>query len=287
MLPLSELFVQVYVMVDDAVGSGVLAIPVRPGPAPACSDAEVLTLALVRHLLGRRSERVFLTEVRQAWSHYFPHVPAQSEFNRRVRWLWGAFEQLRQHLVAAVPPDPWQQLDTSALPVKHVSRHRRAHHWEGPNGLTAGVGRDAAHGEWFFGFRLAVRTDLGTRLVRTWGIVPAAVDERRVGTALLEGATCTDLLLDRGFVSSAWAAEQAEQGRRVTLAPSRAERRRLPPALRRPVAALRNRIETTLGEITDVVGLALARHGAKTFWGLLTRTAATLLAHTLLRLARV
>src|ERR671927_339077 len=85
----------------------------------------------------------------------------------------------------------------------------------------------------------------------------------------------------------AWAAEQAQHGRRVTLAPSQAERRRLPTALRRPVAVLRNRIETTLGEITDVVGLGLARHGAKTFWGLLTRTAATLLAHTLLRLALV
>ena len=149
------------------------------------------------------------------------------------------------------------------------------------------MGRDAAHGAWCFGFRLAVRTDLGTRLVRAWGIVPAAVDERVVGTALLEGAACTDLLLDRGFVSGAWAAEQAQHGRRVTLAPSPAERRRLPAALRRPVAGWRNRIETTLGEITDVVGLGLARHGAKTFWGLLTRTAATLLAHTLLRLALV
>jgi hypothetical protein len=29
--------------------------------------------------------------------------------------------------------------------------------------------------------------------------------------------------------------------------------------------------------------LELARHGAHTFWGLLTRTAATIAAHTLLR----
>jgi hypothetical protein len=53
------------------------------------------------------------------------------------------------------------------------------------------------------------------------------------------------------------------------------------------VAALRNRIETTLGEITEGDGLRLARHGAHTFWGLLTRTAATLLAHTWLRLGWV
>jgi hypothetical protein len=62
----------------------------------------------------------------------------------------------------------------------------------------------------------------------------------------------------------------------------RADRQRLPAAVRRPVAALRNRIETTTGEITERLGLA--RHRARTVWGLLARTAATILAHTLLRL---
>ena len=42
-----------------------------------------------------------------------------------------------------------------------------------------------------------------------------------------------------------------------------------------------NRIETTFKEITDQ--MELAWHGAHTFWGLLTRTAATIAAHTLLR----
>lgn len=55
--------------------------------------------------------------------------------------------------------------------------------------------------------------------------------------------------------------------------------------MRRPVAVLRHRSETTTGEIT--VALGLDRHGAKTVWGLLTRTAGTILAHTLTRLALV
>jgi hypothetical protein len=41
-------------------------------------------------------------------------------------------------------------------------------------------------------------------------------------------------------------------------------------------------VETSLGEITEQLGPV--RHHAKTFWGLLARTAATLLAHTLIRL---
>ncbi len=43
--------------------------PARPGPAPACSDAELLAIAQVRHLLGRRSEAGFLAEVARDWAH--------------------------------------------------------------------------------------------------------------------------------------------------------------------------------------------------------------------------
>jgi hypothetical protein len=257
MMPLADLFVHVFVLVDDALRAGLVPVPRRTEPAPACSDAEV----------------------RQDWAHYFPHLPAQSEFTRRVRWLWGAFEDLRQHVVSQLPEDAWQQLDTTALPVKHPSRVRGPDGWHGPGNLHAGFGRDAAHGEWFYGFRLALRTDLVSRLVRAWGIVPAAMDERAVADALLEGTRPRGLLLDRGFAGQAWRAMQQARNTQVVLTPSRTERKLLPTAVRRPVAVLRNRIETTNGELTEQLGLA--RHGAKTFWGLLTRVAATILAHTL------
>ena len=282
MMPVIDLFVQVYVLVGDAVKSRAVVIPRRPGPDPACSDAEVLTVTVVRHVLGRPSERGFLAEVRREWPGLFPHLPHQSEFNRRARWLWGACELVRQHVLATVPEDTWQQIDTTALPVKHPSRVRGADRWDGPADLHAGFGRDAAHGEWFYGFRLGLRTDLGTRVIRAWEIAPAAVDERAVADDLLGSTAPPGLLLDRGFVGRAWATDQAHRGTSVVLAHSRAQRHALPRAVRRPVAALRNRIETTIGELTDALGLA--RHRAKTFWGLLTRTAASILAHTLIRL---
>ena len=234
MMPLADLFVHVFVLVDDALLAGIVPVPRRPGPAPACSDAEVLTIALVRHLLRRPSERAFLAEVRQDWAHYFPHLPAQSEFNRRVRWLWGAFEYLRRHVVSQLPEDAWQQLDTTALPVKHPSRVRGPDGWHGPGDLHAGFGRDAAHGEWFYGFRLALRTDLGSRLVRAWGIVPAAVDERQVADDLLEGTQPSGLLLDRGFAGQAWRDTQGTRGIQVVLMPSRTERRCAIASRRRP-----------------------------------------------------
>jgi DDE family transposase len=278
MIALADLFVHVYVLIDDALLRGAVPVPTRPGPIPACSDAEVLSIAVVRHLLGRPSERAFLAEVRADWSHDFPHLPRQSEFNRRVRWLWGACELLRQQIVRSWPEDGWQQIDTTAVPVKHPSRVRGLDQWDGPADLRAGFGWDGAHHEWFYGFRLALRTELGSRLVRAWSLVPAAVNERRVADTLLTEAA-TGLLLDRGFAGREWVGQHRAHGLRVLLTPSAAERRTVARAVRRPIARLRNRIETTTGELTDRLGLA--RHGAKSFWGLVTRTAATILAHTL------
>ena len=54
----------------------------------------------------------------------------------------------------------------------------------------------------------------------------------------------------------------------------------MPPMMLKVIAEWRNRIETTFSEITD--RMELARHGAHSFWGLLTRTVATIAAHTLL-----
>jgi Transposase DDE domain len=226
MLPTEVLFVYVYVLVDDAIGSRAITIGARQGPAPACSDAELLAIALVRHLLGRRSEAGFLAEVARDWAHLFPKLPHQSQANRRIRWLWGAFEQLRAMLAARLPEDGCQQVDTTALPVKHTSRVRGADGWTGPgNDLAARFGRDAAHAEWFYGFGLAIKTDLGSRIIRAWSIVPAAVNEREIAVDLLDaGPSPPDLLADKGFNGQAFAAQLAARGTAVLVPPAKGQR---------------------------------------------------------------
>jgi Transposase DDE domain len=284
MLPTEDLFVYVYVLVDDAISARAVAIAPRPGPAPACTDAELLAIALVRHLLGRRSEAGFLAEVARDWRHLFPKLPHQSEANRRIRWLWDAFEQLRAMLAARRPADDCQQAGTTALPVKHTCRVRGSDGWTGPgNDLAARFGRDAAHAEWFYGFRLAIKADLGSRIIRAWSIVPAAVNEREVAADLLEaGPAPRDLLADKGFAGQAFAAQLAAQGTAVLVPPAKDQRASMPTILLKVIAQWRNPIEATFGEITEQMGPT--RHGAHTFWGLLTRTAATIAAHTLMRL---
>ena len=99
--------------------------------------------------------------------------------------------------------------------------------------------------------------------------------------SLEAGPPPRDLLCDKGFNGKAFAARQAARGTAVLVPPTRDQRRSMPAILQKIIAEWRNRIETAFGEITDLIGLA--RHGAHTFWGLLTRTAATIAAHTLMR----
>lgn len=44
MLPIQDLFVHCYTLVDDLILSGQVAIPRRPGPVAGCSDAEVMAI---------------------------------------------------------------------------------------------------------------------------------------------------------------------------------------------------------------------------------------------------
>ena len=52
---------------------------------------------------------------------------------------------------------------------------------------------------------------------------------------------------------------------------------------RRYRLALRGELGEPFGFLFEGMQMELARHGVHTFWGLLTRTAATIAAHTLLR----
>ena len=103
-------------------------------------------------------------------------------------------------------------------------------------------------------------------MVRAWGIVPAAVNERDVAEDLLgTGPPPRDLLADKGFRGAAFAAGQAARGTAILIPPAKGQRHAMPPILRKIIAEWRNRIETTFGEITDL--MELARHGACTLLG--------------------
>jgi hypothetical protein len=249
-------------------------------------DQALIALALAREFLERRSERAWRAEVMADWRHLFPVVPQQSGWNRRTRWLWGAFEALRAFWLRPVPiaPGGWEAIDTAPLPIRHPSRARgtTSCDWAGPaDQLVAGFGFCAALSRWFYGFRLGLRIGLTDGLIRGWAIVPAAVDERRVADGLLERERDLHLLTDQGFRSARWARDGQETlNVRLLLAPSQRERAAptRPDAVRAFIATFRNRIEAVNDTLKD--RFHLEAHAATHFWGLLTRTAAKIAAAT-------
>lgn len=163
MVSTQDRFVHCYTLTDDLIVSGQVVTPARPGPKPECSDAEIIAIVLVRHLLHRRSESGFLTEIRRDHAGLFPRLLHHSQFNRRARWLWGAFEQVRAAVACLVPADDWGQIDTSALPVKHPSAG---------GGRTPGAARTAcAPGSGATRRTVSGSTGSGSRPAPTWAHV--------------------------------------------------------------------------------------------------------------------
>jgi hypothetical protein len=63
-----------------------LRIP-RPGPAGEITDAELIALAVAQAATGLCSDRQFLGMVGRLLPGWFPHLPDQSQYNRRLRRL--------------------------------------------------------------------------------------------------------------------------------------------------------------------------------------------------------
>ncbi len=294
MVPTEDWLIRLYVAVDTWwQGEGRGQIPKRPAPAPVMSAPERLTLALARKFLERRSERAWRAEVVADWRHLFPAGPTPSEWNRRTRWRWGAFEALRAFWLRPVPiaPGGREAIDTAPLPIKHASRVRgmaggTSCAWAGPaDQLVARFGSCAALDRWCSGFRLGLRIGLTDGLIRGWAIVPAAVDERRVADGLLEGERDSHLLTDQGFRSATWARDGNETlNVHVLLAPSKRDRAAptRPDTPRAFIATFRNRIEAINETLKD--RFHLEAHAAKQFGGLLTRTAAKIATATFAKL---
>lgn len=63
-----------------------LSIP-RPGPSGLITDHELIALAVAQAVSGLPSDRQFLGMVRRLLPGWFPHLPDQTQFNRRLRRL--------------------------------------------------------------------------------------------------------------------------------------------------------------------------------------------------------
>ncbi len=92
---LETLVVAAYVFADS------LPIP-RSGPAGKATDQELIALAVAQAALGIPSDRQFLGMIGRLLPGWFPALPGQSQFNRRLRRLTPQLTRVQMMLAELV-----------------------------------------------------------------------------------------------------------------------------------------------------------------------------------------
>ncbi len=273
-----DLCLWTYVLVDD-LWPQLAPACARPGPAPACSDPELITMALVGECKGWHEETVLLSE----WAAHrdlIPRQPSRTRFNRRRRQLQGAINHLRRLLLTTLDLAADRQCVLDSLPIPAISFHlvpsgARAD-WEAH---AARHGKVPSKGQWIFGYKLYVLATLNG-VILDFLLAPANAVELHAGTELLEEHTDLTVVGDKAFVSAPVKARlRAENRVELLTLPRRNQRRQVSVGFRRTLNTARQVVETLNSQLAEQFGVET--NHAQSFWGLTARLYTKLTAHTL------
>ena len=261
---LEALVVAAYVFADE------YPVPARLGPAARIADAELVALAVCQAAMGISSDRQFLGLVGYRLPGWFPHLPSQSQYNRRLRGLIGLLTVVQQRLARLLDSGGPRLADGTLIGVANYAGCGRCSEFAG----TAAYGYCAAKSEYVWGVRLVVRTDRrGLPLAYTW--VPANEHEYEPLLDLVEAGET--VIADKGLWGRAYN-ERIGCAEVRLLTPAR-ERTAANRNRERVLAGLRLTIESVFSNLKEQ--MRLEHHLAKTPPGLAQRIAQRLLALTI------
>jgi len=268
-----------YVAVDE-LWPRVAPLCRRPGPAPECSDSELVTMVLVGESRGWDEETDLVREWR-ARRDLFPHVPERSRFNRRRRALAPAINELRRVTLRLLDLAADRQCAIDSLPVPALQFHLvpsspAVGHWKEHG---AAFGKVTTKKQTIFGYKLQLLVTLNGVIV-DFLLAPANVNDLEAGAELL--AKHRDLLVlgDKGYLSDPVAADLLAMADITLLTvPRKNQRVQLPPALAALHTRWRQIVETVNGQLADL--FHIEQNHAHSFDGLCARLYSKLTAHTL------
>jgi IS5 family transposase len=266
-----------YVIVDD-LWKQLSPLFHRPGPAPLCSDSELLTMALIGECRGWDVETELLSHFRD-YRHLFPIQPTQSRFNRRRRHLMRAFQLLRQLVLRMLDLAQDRQCVIDSLPVPVVQFHLVPGSTGDWDVHGAAFGKVTSKKQTIYGYKLHLLVTF-SGVILDFHLAPANATDLQVGVELLSAHTDLSVLGDKAYISAAEAAELARHNRvRLLTLPRRNQKQQLPPAVARAINSARQIIETVNGQLAEQ--FHVETNHAHTFGGLCTRLFTKLTAHTL------
>jgi Transposase DDE domain len=269
---INDLLLETYCWVDDEIKG--LELRSR-GPDPTLTDSEVLTMELVGEGLGLDRDKALFEFFCRYHLAEFPalaHVH-RTTFVRQAANLWWVALQLHRRLSRyLVGEEGFSLLDSVGLPVCQLARADRCRRFAG----LAHIGREGKKSGFFHGFRLHLRTSPEGVIVQM-GLASAQVSDLAMSQELLgEGQGLA--LGDRNYWSPQQRQALAEQGWQLE-APFRRSSQDPTPRRSRAMAAIRERIETSIGQLVE--RFHLKRIWARDLWHLSHRLIRKVLSHTL------
>ena len=135
-----------------------------PGRPPLVEDAELVALSVAQAAIGISSDRQFLGLIGRVLPGWFPHLPDQSQYNRRLRGLVELISIVQQRLARLLDAGGLRLSDGTLIGVANYPGCQRRSEFAG----FARFGFAKSQHRFIYGVRLVLLTDergqpLGTR----------------------------------------------------------------------------------------------------------------------------
>jgi IS5 family transposase len=263
---LEALVVAAYVFADE------YPVPARGGRKPLISDAELVALAVAQAAIGISSDRQFLGLIGRVLPGWFPHLPEQSQYNRRLRASVGLISIVQQRLARWLDVGGVRLSDGTLIGVANYPGCQRRSEFAG----FARFGFAKSQHRFVYGVRLVLLTD-ERGLPLGYTVVPANENEYEPLADLLAGTAAEVVIADKGFWGRAYARRLTASG--TTLLTPDKTRTAANERREHALASTRLVIESVFANLKEQ--MKLERHLARTPAGLALRIAQRILALTL------
>src|SRR2546428_4598191 len=281
MLDKATVLTTLFTIVDDTMkGSAMIQAALkRPGPAPKLSDSEVVTIALYQELIGEPREDHFFRLHQASLLPFFPGLNERSRYNRRKRALWSVILAVRvslQLVLEALQLEETAVIDSAPVPCVGYKRAKQASEFVG----TADYGVCSSKAMKYFGCQFHSVVSL-SGVILGFLLTPASRYDNQPVVELLDSFShhLKRLLGDGAYNDAALGSYLAQYRSLELLAPAKANQ---PPkrsqSAQRQLNRLRLICETVNAQLQEQ--LHLSKHYAKSIWGMLTRIAAKVTAHS-------
>jgi Transposase DDE domain len=245
----------------------------RPGPPGRVTDAELVALAVAQAATGLCSDRQFLGTIGRLLPGWFPRLPDQSQYNRRLRRLTPWITTTQLMVSELIAEGRVRLVDGTLISCANypgcVSRSEFAGH--------ASYGYCPSKSEFVWGMRLVLISDRKGVPVGYDLVGPKTGQERESALDLAAAHPGSVLFADKGF----WGREYEASMNLINVDIVTPERHRL--GQRPPAEIAKARIRLVIESVfANLKGqMRLGTHLAKTLPGLVQRIAQRLLALTL------